>query len=235
MAKAKSKCKRVSRDAAKWKSGNKKGKLRPGCKYLKGDGVHCCPSPKAGAVVKGQPAKKATKKRSGRRKARSVKRKSSRKGTRPATPNMNYLNLIRRRWKAGDCRDKRKTLREIRKLFEVMSQKPAKQKKGESQSQAAKRRWNRWQNEFQNKLIATEEHCKGSKGPYTRGPFRVQRTRGPYFPAKPKVYTRGPYPVSRAPRGAESNPGRTTPDVLRGVGKSGGHPCASANPPSWCR
>lgn len=173
---------RVSRKKAQVKSGPNKGKLKKGCRYLKGDGA-ICKSPG-----------KAKKKTSSRKRRRTGAAARARKGVAPATPNMNYLNVMRRRFKQGNCADKKKALREIRQIFRIMARKNAKKKRGESQDQANARRSNRWSSEFSKKTRATAEFCKGG--------------------------STSPRRVSAGER------------AFRSVG---GHPCASANPPKWCR
>jgi hypothetical protein len=59
-------CKKVSRAAAVRKSGPKKGRLSPGCRFLKGNGARCC---KPGSSTK----KKTTKKRKTKKKATAKK------------------------------------------------------------------------------------------------------------------------------------------------------------------
>ncbi len=67
---AKPKCKRVSRKAAQRSSGPNKGRLKPGCRYLKGDGARCCPT-----------GKKTSRKKTSRKKTRrkAAKKKTAKK------------------------------------------------------------------------------------------------------------------------------------------------------------
>lgn len=150
---------RVSRAKAVYKSGPKKGKLKPGCRFIKGDGADC---KKVG--------KKTTKKRGKGRKRKGRKRKvtgaarRARRGVAPRTPSMNALNVLRRRFHgASSCGQKRAALRAIKKQFQKMARKPAKVKRGENQGTASRRRWRRWQSEYKNKLESTEMFCTGRR------------------------------------------------------------------------
>lgn len=145
---------RVSRKKAVYQSGPKKGRLKPGCKYIKGDGAEC----------------KSTSKKSSRKKggSRTKKRKATgaakraRKGVGPRTPRMDRLNAWRRAFKsAGTCQQKREALRALKTQFQHMAAQPAKTKRGESQGQAASRRWSKWQSEYRNKVEETEAFCSG--------------------------------------------------------------------------
>lgn len=148
-------CKRVSRANAVRKSGKKKGKLKEGCRYIKGDGAMCCPPGSK---------KSSSKKSRGRKKSSKKRRSSKRKGKRPNTPQMDSLNAVRRAWKsASTCREKREALRALKKRFTFMARQPARQRRGESQGAAASRRWSRWKSEYRNKLEATEYSCSGRR------------------------------------------------------------------------
>jgi len=163
----KRKCKRVSRAKARFSSGKKKGKLKPGCRYLKGDGAQCCTGPKKG---KGRKKKAGKKKRK-----RTGAAKRARKGVKPHTPKMDVLNAWRRRWKADrSCGGKKAALQKIFVQFKHMQHfKPS--KGGEP---ARARRWNRWMREYHNKVAQTSAFCgrplrpaSGSRTTSGRSPF----------------------------------------------------------------
>lgn len=143
---------RVSRAKAVHKSGPRKGKLRPGCRYIKGDGADCKKAPRK--KPRGKPRRKKRRVTGAARRAR--------RGVAPATPSMNRLNAWRRYFRdARSCGEKRKAVRAIKKQLQHMARKPAKPKRGESQGAAATRRWKRWQSEYKNKLEQTEAFCSG--------------------------------------------------------------------------
>ena len=142
---------RVTRAKAVFKSGPKKGKLKPGCRYLKGDGAIC----KTATEMQKRAKKKGKRKRTG-----AASR--ARKGVAPRTPRMDRLNAWRKRWKTSrNCGEKKRALREIQQQFKHMAARPAKSKRGESKGAAAQRRWNRWKSEYRNKLVVTERFCTG--------------------------------------------------------------------------
>lgn len=150
---------RVSRKKATYQSGKKKGKLKPGCRFIKGDGADC-------KSTKGKLKRKSRRKtkRKGRKRKVTGAARRARKGVAPRTPRMNRLNEWRRAFKrARSCGDKRKALRNIKKQFQHMAARPAKSKRGESQGQASRRRWRRWQSEYRNKLEQTEAFCTGRR------------------------------------------------------------------------
>jgi hypothetical protein len=182
---AKRGCKRVSRKKARFASGKKKGKLKPGCRYLKGDGAQCCPP---GSTKKGR--KTGRKKR--KRRATGAARRA-RKGVAPRTPKMDRLNQWRRAWKSGTCGQKRAALQQIKKQFQHMAYKDPKPKRGESVGQARQRRWKRWQSEYNNKLRMTASQCTGRPARSFRpvGPAMVSGIGGhPCGSASPPAWCR---------------------------------------------
>lgn len=153
--------KRVSRKAAQ----TSKGRLRKGCRYLKGDGARCCP--------KGY--KKTAKRKAGKRK-RTGAAKRARKGVAPRTPRMDVLNAWRRQFKARQsCGGKKEALANIFKQFKHMDS--ANPRTGAKRA----KRWNRWMSEYHKKLAVASAFCKrplrpasGASGGYQysgRSPF----------------------------------------------------------------
>ncbi|HMO94953.1 MAG TPA: hypothetical protein PKD27_02465 [Tepidiformaceae bacterium] len=197
---------RVSRKKATYQSGPKKGGLKPGCRFIKGDGADCGGTKSATKTRKKTSKKKKSKSKSkhpcsrpnppawcnkGKKKTSGKKRRSS--GPKRALPEgMVRLQEWRRAFNASStCPQAREALRNLKQQFKYLASKPATKKRGESQDAANTRRWNRWVSEYNNKLRTTEGICLGLT------------------------------------RSQMSGLGKAS-------GKSKKHPCARPNPPAWC-